>query len=57
MTENKRRFKTIIAGKTYTIVGNKAPEHLTAVSELVNANWNRSNKQHQRLVGRSAAFS
>lgn len=37
MTENKRRFKTIIAGKTYTIVGNKAPEHLTAVSELVNA--------------------
>lgn len=37
MTENKRRFKTIIAGKTYTIVGNKAPEHLAAVSELVNA--------------------
>lgn len=37
MTENKRRFKTIIAGKTYTIVGNKAPEHLNAVSELVNA--------------------
>lgn len=37
MTENKRRFKTIIAGKTYTIVGNKAPEHLNAVAELVNA--------------------
>jgi len=37
MTENKRRFKTIIAGKSYTIVGNKAPEHLSAVSELVNA--------------------
>jgi len=36
MTDSKRRFKTIIAGKTYTIVGNKSADHLTAVSGLVN---------------------
>ncbi|MGB9342082.1 cell division protein ZapA [Trichococcus sp.] len=51
MTENKRRFKTIIAGKTYTIVGNKAPEHLTAVSELVNAQMEQI-KQAAPALGR-----
>ena len=51
MTENKRRFKTIIAGKTYTIVGNKAPEHLTAVSELVNAQLEQI-KQAAPALGR-----
>jgi cell division protein ZapA (FtsZ GTPase activity inhibitor) len=51
MTENKRRFKTIIAGKTYTIVGNKAPEHLTAVSDLVNAQLEQI-KQAAPALGR-----
>ena len=34
--ENKRRFKAAIAGKDYTIVGNRSATHLTQVVELVN---------------------
>ena len=32
----KRRFKALINGKTYTIVGTKSPEHLQSVTHLVN---------------------
>lgn len=35
MTEEKRRFKTTIAGRPYTIVGSKSPDHLQAVADLV----------------------
>ncbi|MDE1549247.1 cell division protein ZapA [Jeotgalibaca caeni] len=36
MLEEKRRFKTTIAGRTYTIVAKKSQEHLQAVSEITN---------------------
>lgn len=35
--EEKRRFKVTIAGRPYTIVGNRSDGHLNAVVELVNA--------------------
>lgn len=34
--EEKRRFKAEIAGKTYTLVGNRPASHLNTVVELVN---------------------
>lgn len=34
--ENKRRFRATIAGKDYTIVGNRSATHLNQVVELVN---------------------
>ncbi|MGP6139642.1 cell division protein ZapA [Jeotgalibaca sp. A127] len=36
MSEEKRRFKTIIAGRPYTILANKPEEHLKTVSEIAN---------------------
>ncbi|AQS53335.1 Cell division protein ZapA [Jeotgalibaca dankookensis] len=36
MSEDKRRFKTIIAGRPYTILANKPTDHLKLVSELTN---------------------
>ena len=36
MMENKRRFRATIAGKEYTIVGNRSATHLNQVVELVN---------------------
>lgn len=34
--EEKRRFKAIIAGKEYTIVGHRSAQHLSTVTEIVN---------------------
>ena len=34
--ENKRRFRATIAGKEYTIVGNRSATHLNQVVELMN---------------------
>lgn len=34
--EGKRRYKAVIAGKPYTIVGSRSTQHLNAVTELVN---------------------
>lgn len=34
--DEKRRFRATIAGKTYTIIGNRSATHLNAVVELVN---------------------
>lgn len=36
MNEEKRRFKTIIAGRPYTILANKPEQHLRTVSEIAN---------------------
>lgn len=36
MSEEKRRFKTIIAGRPYTILANKPEEHLKTVAEIAN---------------------
>lgn len=36
MSEDKRRFKTIIGGRPYTILANKPEEHLQTVSEIAN---------------------
>lgn len=36
MSEDKRRFKTIIAGRPYTILANKPEEHLKTVAEIAN---------------------
>lgn len=34
--DNKRRFKATIAGKDYTIVGNRSATHLNTVVDLIN---------------------
>lgn len=34
--EEKQRFNVTIAGRPYTIVGNRAQEHMDAVIEIVN---------------------
>lgn len=34
--DEKRRFKTTIGGKNYTLVGKGSDEHLQAVSDLLN---------------------
>lgn len=34
--EDKRRFKALINGKEYTIVGHKSAQHLNAVVDLLN---------------------
>lgn len=36
MSEDKRRFKTVIAGRPYTILANKPEEHLKTVAEMTN---------------------
>ncbi|ARN92285.1 cell division protein FtsZ [Levilactobacillus brevis] len=36
MTEDTHRFKAVIAGKTYTIVGQATDEHMRAVTEVLN---------------------
>lgn len=41
MTEEKRRFKTTIAGRNYTILAKKPEEHLKTVSEIVNMKINQ----------------
>ena len=35
--ENKRRFRAVIEGTEYTIVGNRSATHLNQVVELVNS--------------------
>lgn len=34
--KDKQRYKAQVAGKTYTIVGNRSTQHLDAVVELIN---------------------
>lgn len=41
MTEEKRRYKTTIAGRNYTILAKKPEEHLRTVSEIVNSKINQ----------------
>lgn len=36
MSDEKRRYKAVIAGRTYTIVGKKSTEHLETVSQITN---------------------
>lgn len=35
--KDKQRYKAQVAGKTYTIVGNRSTQHLDAVVELINS--------------------
>ena len=57
MSENiKRRFKTVIAGKDYTLVGKDSLAHMQAVSDIVNEQFKQIAKvqpdstQEQRAV-------
>ncbi|WP_143463286.1 cell division protein ZapA [Levilactobacillus enshiensis] len=36
MTEDTHRFKAVIAGKSYTIVGQATDEHMRAVTDVLN---------------------
>ncbi|WP_203641745.1 cell division protein ZapA [Levilactobacillus andaensis] len=36
MTEDTHRFKAMIAGKSYTIVGQATDEHMRAVTDVLN---------------------
>ena len=48
MSEDKRRFKTIIAGRPYTILANKPEEHLQTVSEIANDKITQIKGAHER---------
>ncbi|MBK0347042.1 cell division protein ZapA [Aerococcaceae bacterium zg-ZJ1578] len=39
--EEKRRFKVTIAGRPYTIVGERSDQHMAAVVELINTQLNQ----------------
>ena len=36
MSEEKRRFKAVIGGKTYTIIGPGSEQHFMTVTQLLN---------------------
>lgn len=39
--QEKKRFKVMIGGKPYTIVGSRTDQHMNAVVELVNNQFNQ----------------
>lgn len=36
MDNQKRRYKAVVDGKTYTIVGNRSEGHMKAVTDIMN---------------------
>lgn len=48
--EEKNRFKATIAGKVYTIVGQKDPSHLQVVVDIINNQLNQLNELAPELT-------
>ena len=56
MSETKNRFKTIIQGKTYVIVGTKPQAHMKVASELVEEQLNQLKELTVGLDGERRAI-
>jgi len=55
MTEQTHRFKAVIAGKTYTIVGQATDEHMKAVAQLLNQEYDQLKKLSPDISKEDAA--
>jgi len=56
MTENTHRFKAVIAGKTYTIVGQATDEHMRAVTTVLNEQYSQLKKLSPNMSKEDAAI-
>lgn len=56
MSGTKKRFKTIIQGKTYVILGTKPQTHMKAVTELVEEQLNQLKELTTGLDGERRAI-
>ncbi|HIW71845.1 MAG TPA: cell division protein ZapA [Candidatus Levilactobacillus faecigallinarum] len=55
MTEQKNRFKAVLANKPYTIVGNATDAHMRAVTELFNQQYNQLKQASPSMSKEDAA--
>lgn len=55
MTEQTHRFKAVIAGKTYTIVGQATDAHMQAVTEVLNQQYTQLKQLSPQLSKEDAA--
>ena len=56
MTEDTHRFKAVIAGKTYTIVGQATDEHMRAVTEVLNVQFTQLKQLSPNMSKEDAAI-
>lgn len=56
MTEDTHRFKAVIAGKTYTIVGQATDEHMRAVTEVLNEQFTQLKQLSPNMGKEDAAI-
>lgn len=53
---SRRRYKAVIDGKTYTIVGNRSEAHMRAVTSLMNQQLAQLNKMAPDMSKEEAAI-
>lgn len=56
MTEETHRFKAVIAGKSYTIVGQATDEHMRAVTEVLNEQFSQLKELSPNISKEDAAI-
>ncbi|WP_428958669.1 cell division protein ZapA [Levilactobacillus brevis] len=56
MTEDTHRFKAVIAGKAYTIVGQATDEHMRAVTEVLNEQFTQLKQLSPNMSKEDAAI-
>ncbi|WP_035618170.1 cell division protein ZapA [Lacticigenium naphthae] len=56
MTHQKRRFKAVIEGETYTIIGPHSEEHMQVVVETVNEQLKQLTELSVQLDGEKKAM-
>lgn len=56
MTEETHRFKAVIAGKSYTIVGQATDEHMRAVTEVLNQQFTQLKELSPNISKEDAAI-
>ncbi|WP_203639246.1 cell division protein ZapA [Levilactobacillus wangkuiensis] len=56
MTEETHRFKAVIAGKSYTIVGQATDEHMRAVTEVLNEQFTQLKELSPNISKEDAAI-
>ncbi|AKP63642.1 hypothetical protein FC99_GL000431 [Levilactobacillus koreensis JCM 16448] len=56
MTEDTHRFKAMIAGKSYTIVGQATDEHMRAVTDVLNEQLTQLKKLAPNMSKEDAAI-
>ncbi|WP_125584155.1 cell division protein ZapA [Levilactobacillus cerevisiae] len=56
MTEETHRFKAVIAGKSYTIVGQATDEHMRAVTAVLNEQFTQLKELSPNISKEDAAI-